>query len=281
MSIRVLSHRLLLAIVVTIGIVPLVYFATVEIGIASASATATDTQLEGTDGSIGRYVENVAFGVNEKLTFDINYGFINAGTATLEVAQLIEYEGRPCYQIQSRARSNSFFSSFYEVDDRIESIVDAIGLFSWRFEKDLSEGSYKSNRMFTIDQRNHIVYYKDDTVEVSEYVQDALSMLYYLRTQDLKIGDEIEIDNYTDGKYYPVKVVVRDRERINVEAGSFDCLVVEPMLQTVGVFKNEGKLKVWLTDDRLKLPVLMKSKVLVGSISAELTDYTLGEIEAF
>lgn len=281
MSIRVLSHRLLLAIVVTIGIVPLVYFATVEIGIASASATATDTQLEGTDGSIGRYVENVAFGVNEKLTFDINYGFINAGTATLEVAQLIEYEGRPCYQIQSRARSNSFFSSFYEVDDRIESIVDAIGLFSWRFEKDLSEGSYKSNRMFTIDQRNHIVYYKDDTVEVNEYVQDALSMLYYLRTQDLKIGDEIEIDNYTDGKYYPVKVVVRDRERINVEAGSFDCLVVEPMLQTVGVFKNEGKLKVWLTDDRLKLPVLMKSKVLVGSISAELTDYTLGEIEAF
>lgn len=281
MSIRVLSHRLLLAIVVTIGIVPLVYFATVEIGIASASATATDTQLEGTDGSIGRYVENVAFGVNEKLTFDINYGFINAGTATLEVAQLIEYEGRPCYQIQSRARSNSFFSSFYEVDDRIESIVDAIGLFSWRFEKDLSEGSYKSNRMFTIDQRNHIVYYKDDTVEVSEYVQDALSMLYYLRTQDLKIGDEIEIDNYTDGKYYPVKVVVRDRERINVEAGSFDCLVVEPMLQTVGVFKNEGKLKVWLTDDRLKLPVLMKSKVLVGSISAELTDYALGEIEAF
>lgn len=281
MSIRVLSHRLLLAIVVTIGIVPLVYFATVEIGIASASATATDTQLEGTDGSIGRYVENVAFGVNEKLTFDINYGFINAGTATLEVAQLIEYEGRPCYQIQSRARSNSFFSSFYEVDDRIESIVDAIGLFSWRFEKDLSEGSYKSNRMFTIDQRNHIVYYKDDTVEVNEYVQDALSMLYYLRTQDLKIGDEIEIDNYTDGKYYPVKVVVRDRERINVEAGSFDCLVVEPMLQTVGVFKNEGKLKVWLTDDRLKLPVLMKSKVLVGSISAELTDYALGEIEAF
>jgi len=279
MSIRVLSHRLLLAVILMIGIVPLVYFATVEIGIASA--TTTETPTEETDGSIGRYVENVAFGVNEKLSFDINYGFINAGTATLNVAQLIEYEGRPCYQIQSRARSNSFFSSFYEVDDRIESIVDAIGLFSWRFEKNLSEGSYKSNRMFTIDQRNHVVYYNEDTVSVNEYVQDALSMLYYLRTQDLKVGDEIEIDNYTDGKYYPVKVVVRDRERISVKAGTFECLVVEPMLQTVGVFKNEGKLKVWLTDDRLKLPVLMKSKVLVGSISAELTDYTLGEIEAF
>ena len=66
-----------------------------------------------------------------------------------------------------------------------------------------------------------------------------------------------------------------------MEAGSFDCIVVEPLLQSVGVFKHEGKLKVWLTDDRLKMPVLMKSKVLVGSVSAELTDYQLGDIESF
>jgi len=53
------------------------------------------------------------------------------------------------------------------------------------------------------------------------------------------------------------------------------------LLKTVGVFKHKGKLKVWLTDDRLKMPVLMKSKILVGSITAELTDYRLGDIEAF
>jgi hypothetical protein len=57
--------------------------------------------------------------------------------------------------------------------------------------------------------------------------------------------------------------------------------VVEPLLQTVGVFKHQGKLKVWLTNDRLKIPVLMKSKIMVGSIEAELTDYRLGDIEVF
>ena len=52
-------------------------------------------------------------------------------------------------------------------------------------------------------------------------------------------------------------------------------------MRTSGIFKHEGKLTVWLTNDRLKMPVLMKSKVLVGSISAELTDYELGEMLDF
>ena len=100
-----------------------------------------------------------------------------------------------------------------------------------------------------------------------------------MRTQPLEEGKSIYVDNFTDGKQYSLEVRVLRREKISVTAGTFDCIVVEPLLQTVGVFKHEGKLTVWLTDDRLRMPVLMKSKILVGSVSAELTKYTLGEIE--
>ena len=275
-----LFQKLLLSVVVGVGLLPIFYFVSVEIGIAEAASPAT-AEMDDSDGVVGRYVENLAFGIEEKLSFDINYGFINAGTATLEVANLIEYENRPCYQIISRANSNSFFSTFYKVDDRVESLMDAIGMFSWRFEKNLSEGSYRSHRTYTFDQRNQVVHYKGDTISVAEYVQDALSVLYYIRTQDMKVGDTIYVDNFTDGKHYPLKVVVHKRETMTVEAGTFDCLLVEPMTRSVGLFKQSGKLKIWVTDDRLKMPVLMKSKVVVGSISAELTDYQLGELEAF
>ncbi|MEA3296372.1 MAG: DUF3108 domain-containing protein, partial [candidate division Zixibacteria bacterium] len=83
------------------------------------------------------------------------------------------------------------------------------------------------------------------------------------------------------GKKYPLEVKVLKKETISVDAGTFSCIVVEPLMRSVGVFKHQGRLKVWLTDDRLKMPVVMKSKILVGSISAELTDYCLGEIEVF
>ena len=271
---------LIVTFIIFLGLVPIFYFATVEIGIAQA-AVEDSTEITAPADTLGRYVENVAFGVNEKFTFDINYGFINAGGATMEVTRLIEYNNRPCYQTVTRAYSNSFFSNFFNVDDRVESIVDALGIFSWRFEKNLKEGSYSANRQYTFDQRLNLAYDGKDTVKVNPYVQDALSALYFVRTQDLEVGKSVFADNFTDGKLYPLEVKVIRREEITVPAGTFECLVVEPLLRSVGVFKHEGKLTVWLTDDRLKMPVLMKSKVLVGSISAELIDYQLGEIEIF
>ena len=96
-----------------------------------------------------------------------------------------------------------------------------------------------------------------------------------------EIGKSYMIDNFIDGKLFTTEVKVVKKETIDVEAGTFDCIVVEPLLTSAGVFKHEGSLKVWLTDDRLKMPVMMKSKVLVGSITAELTNFELGEIVEF
>ncbi len=265
---------------ITAGILPVLYFATVHIEGAAATGRAAIVQ-DGNSGPIDRSVDNVAFGVGERLEFDVGYGFINAGTASMEVARLIEYQNRPAYQIKTRAQSNSFFSTFYPVDDRVESIIDAIGLFSWHFEKKLREGSYRADRSYSFNQREHLVYYEGDTIEVPSYVHDPLSVMYFVRTQDMTVGETIRIDNFTDGELYPLEVKILKKERISVKAGTFDCVVVEPLLRGAGVFKHEGKLKVWLTDDRVKMPVLMKAKVLVGSISVELTDFTLGDIDAF
>ena len=178
-------QEILTTIVVMIGLFPIAYFLSIEIGIAQASASSTDT-AQGTS-IFDRYVANDAFGTGEKLTFDIGYGFINAGTATMEVASFIEYESRPCYLVRTTAKSNDFFSSVYRVEDEAESVMDAVGLFSWKFEKHLREGSYRSDREYAFDQRNNSVVYKGDTITVAPFVQDALSILYYIRTQPLEV----------------------------------------------------------------------------------------------
>ena len=49
-----------------------------------------------------------------------------------------------------------------------------------------------------------------------------------------------------------------------------ECIVVEPIMRVEGIFNQQGRLKIWLTDDQRKMPVLMKSKVLIGSIDARL-----------
>ena len=279
--VKKLSKDLVIIILVVLGVAPLAFFVRVQYGIAQDEQSVSNPAEGSADTEIDRYIENIAFGIGERLQFDIGYGFINAGTAVMEVVDLVDYNSRPAYRIVSTAQSNKFFSSFYPVRDSVESIIDAIGLFSWHFDKKLREGKYRSHRKYGFDQIRHSVVYENDTMEIAPYVQDALSMLYYVRTQPLKVGQSIFVDNFTDGRHYPVEVKVHRRERVKVKAGAFDCLVVEPFLKTAGIFKHEGRLTVWLTDDRLRLPVMMKSKVVVGSITAELTDYRLGELEEF
>ena len=49
--------------------------------------------------------------------------------------------------------------------------------------------------------------------------------------------------------------------------------MIEPMVVEGGLFKSEGSIIVWLTDDAVKMPVKVKTKVIIGSIDAELTNY--------
>ncbi|MDH4223702.1 MAG: DUF3108 domain-containing protein, partial [candidate division Zixibacteria bacterium] len=202
-----------------------------------------------------------------------------AGTATMSVPEIMDYKGKKCFKIVSTAESSKFFSTFFKVQDRVESYMDTGGLYTLHFEKHLKEGKFRANRFVDFDQEKHIAVEGNDTMQVPHFVQDVLSAFYYIRTQNLEIGKSLFVDNHTDKKNYPLEVKVLRKEKIEVEAGTFECLVVEPILQSSAIFKQEGSLTVWLTNDHIKMPVLMKSKVVIGSIATELKEYHLGRIE--
>ena len=108
---------------------------------------------------------------------------------------------------------------------------------------------------------------------IAPRTQDILSAMYYVRTLPLEVGQNIAVANHTDGKNYPLIIKVLRRERVTVDAGTFDCIVVEPILRGPAIFQQKGRLTVWLTDDRYKIPVLMKSKVVIGAVAAVLKEY--------
>lgn len=225
-----------------------------------------------------RVIPNSSFGVGEMLEFSISYGPISAGSATMEVKDITRYNNHKCFRLVSTAKSNKFFSFFFKVDDKVESLIDVYGLYSLHFEKHLREGKYRADKYVDFDQKNHLAFADGDTIPIKEYVQDALSSLYYVRTLNLEVGNSVFMEHHSDRKNYSLEVKVLRREKVNVPAGEFDCLVVEPMLQASGIFKHAGRLTVWLTNDKFKIPVLMKSKVAVGSIASKLKKYTLGKI---
>jgi hypothetical protein len=229
-------------------------------------------------------VENNAFFVGEKLFFDISYGFIHAGTATMEVKEEKIINNKPVYHIQTTARSAAGFSWIYKVEDVIDSYVDRYGLFSWKFAKRLREGGYKAD--ISVDyspqdsiadvsftrykRRMRVVNKENYQVKTPPFVFDVLAAFYYSRTQDLEVGKSITIANHDNKKVYELEVKVYSKETIETDAGRFRCLFIEPLLKGEGIFKKKGRLKVWLSDDQYKIPVMMKSEVIVGHITTEL-----------
>jgi hypothetical protein len=222
-----------------------------------------------------RVIENKAFQVGEKLEYRIRYGPIVAGNSRLSIPELVLYNGHPAYKIVSEAWSNSFFSNFYKVDDRVESITDARGIFSWYFKKRLREGSFKQDIEIRYDQENQLTFVEGDTLKVTPFVHDVLAAMYYVRTQELAPGDTLYLDHQDNRKLYPLKIVVHAREKVKVKAGKFDCLVVEPFLREPGLFRQRGTLLIHMTDDHRKIPVKMTSQIYVskfnlGAVVAEL-----------
>lgn len=223
-----------------------------------------------------RKIKNDAFNVGEKLTFDVKYGFVTAGVAEMSIPKMKRIFGRNAYHITFEVNSVPSFDPFYKVRDRYETYLDKEGLFPWRFEQHIREGGYSRDFSAFFDQRNGKAKTSEGSYEIPEYVNDIVSAFYLARTFDytkLNVGDRFNLQNFYKDKVYPLDVVYKGKETIDVGAGTFDCIIVEPLVQEGGLFKSEGNIIVWLSDDELKIPIKVKTKVLIGSIDAELTAY--------
>ncbi|GMU86433.1 MAG: hypothetical protein AMXMBFR48_16750 [Ignavibacteriales bacterium] len=223
-----------------------------------------------------RSLENKAFKDGEKLTFDVKFGFVTAGIAVMQIPKIKRISGRNAFHVMFEVNSIPSFDWIYKVRDRYETYLDTAGLFPWRFEQHIREGSFSKDFSAYFDHRKNKARTSKGEYEIPKYVNDIVSAFYLARTFDYdkrKPGYRYNLQNFYNDKVYDLDVVYLGKERITVAAGTFDCIMVEPLVQEGGLFKSEGNIIIWLTDDDLRVPVKVKTKVVIGSIDAELTAY--------
>jgi hypothetical protein len=219
------------------------------------------------------------FQAGEKLVFSVSWSdIVKAGTATLSVPGVKVFNGRKVYHIVSTASSGPQVSAFFYTRDRIDVYLDAETYTIWKSEKHLVEGTYKNDEVIYFDPVNRTAVRGVKTMRTLAEPRDALGGFYYVRSLDLPVGGEMTV-NYADGKISkPIVVKVLRKEQVTVPAGTFDTIVIEPVLEeTEGIFKQEGRIWIWVTDDDKKMPVILKSKIAIGEILVQLESYTLGK----
>jgi hypothetical protein len=219
-----------------------------------------------------------AFFPGEKLTYCIKWGYIPAGYSYLEVLPNETWNGQPVFHFQLKARTNSVVSKIYRVQDQIDSYVSIAGNRTVHYKKRVREGRTRRDITVLFNLNNQTAQYKNfdqfkSPISIPQYTFDPLAAFYYVR---LFMPDKTKsiFASVTDGKKCVVgKVRYIKQETISVPYGTFDTWLIEPDIKDVGgVFEKSknAKIQIWITNDQRRIPVLLRSKVIVGSFYAEL-----------
>jgi hypothetical protein len=224
-----------------------------------------------------RTIDQQAFGVGEHLKFDVGFSIFKAGEAEFSIPAIKIVNGHECFQILATVVSTPTFSFFYKVDDYYETLVDAKGIFPWHFIQRVREGKYSFDFTAEFDQVNNVAITAKGHYHIPPYVHDAVSALFYVRTMDFsksRPGEKQYLYNFYSDSTYQLAVKFLGYQQVEVKAGTFNCICVEPLVKEGGLFKSEGKIVIWMTNDERKIPVKVSTKVIVGSIDVELREYS-------
>jgi hypothetical protein len=214
----------------------------------------------------------VPFGVGERLEYDLSFGKLHVGNASMEVVDVQDIRGRDTWHTVLQIHGGLKF--FYRVDDVFESWIDRRTGNSLRFRKDQNEGHRDIEQVFDIYPERAVYVHQSDTAVASVHNPlDDGSFLYFLRTIPLVVGQTYTFDRYFKPDRNPVTIKVVRKERIRVPAGEFDAIVVQPIINTPGIFSKNGRAEVWLSDDRHRIMLQMQSALSFGSINLYLTSY--------
>lgn len=220
------------------------------------------------------------FSPGEKLVFELRWEAIPAGQAVLEVLEPETINGERSNHFVLTAKSNRFVDIFYKVRDRIDSFTDIAMTRSLLYTKKQKEGGHQKNVTVSFDWKNQTAQYSNkgkakDPIPIKQGTFDPLAALYYVRlTAD---GNQMQIERpISDGKKNVIGMIkVIRRERIKCPLGTFDTFLIEPDLRHVGgVFRKSknAKIQVWITADEKRIPVRIKSRVVIGRFIGELVD---------
>jgi DNA-binding CsgD family transcriptional regulator/LysM repeat protein len=202
------------------------------------------------------------FNADENLSFQVRWQFITVGFASMVIKGIVNLDGRQAYHVVTEACSAPFFDNFYKVRDINETWIDTESLVSLKYASKTDENNNKKTETILFDQANQQFRIVENGKggSIPPWVQDVLSALYYIRTQDLAVGRNICVDAHSGDKSWPLNVKVIRKERVKVPAGEFETYVVEPAIRDgAGIFQAKGKLWVWITADARRIPVLVYS----------------------
>lgn len=242
----------------------------------------------GTAGNGYRTIPFDSFAEGEEAIYRVHYGFITAGEATMRIDNRIyRVNNRPCYKIDIIGRTTGLADKLFDVNDTWGTYLDTAAVVPHKAYRYIREGGYRKNEVVNfkqlekkvlvnrLDKANEKIK-RIDEYEVPRNVQDMVSGYYYLRTLDYTRyheGDTIKVDAFFDDTVFNFNVRFLGKEQLTTTFGTLPALVLQPVMPANKIFEGENPIRVWISDDKYKIPLKIKANMVVGSVEVDIKKF--------
>jgi len=233
-------------------------------------------------------IENTSFKFGERVDYTIYYHlagvWVGAGEVFFNVDS-INVKGQDFYHFNSEGKTFRKYDWVYKVRDTYEAYMSVKTMKPLRFKRIVNEGgthiredyifNYTSKLAYTLRQMDNDEPFIKDTVHLDDCSYDVMSMIYVARNLDysnLKKGDKIPIKIFLDNESHESYIEYLGKENLKIKnVGEFRCIVFSPLLIEGTIFNSGDGMTVYVTDDQNRVPLLIETPILVGSIRARVS----------
>jgi hypothetical protein len=197
-----------------------------------------------------------------KLTYNIEWRLIHAGTAVVDVTGS---EGRV------NLESAGLVSALFKVADTYSARYDE-SFCATSSVLDAREGKRHRETNITFDRKRNLATFVErdalkntvlvsSQIDIPRCVHDVVGAIFSLRGTRLEPGQSIELPVSDGRRAAQVKIEAQEREPVHTPAGSFNTIRYEADLLNGVVYTRKGRVFVWLSDDARKIPVQIRLRM--------------------
>ncbi|PLX12385.1 MAG: DUF3108 domain-containing protein [Marinilabiliales bacterium] len=229
-------------------------------------------------------IVNTAFQQGEEIAYVIAYKW---GIVDTDVGKVLfkvnrdTIDNKDLFHLDAIGTTFPAWDWFFKVRDRYQSWIDPVTLAPYRFYRHVNEGGWKLNLKYNFHHDQNMVYSRFkindeplqyDTIKIEGHETfDLLSVVYLSRCIDFnsfKEGDKIPITLMVDAKVENLYFRYLGKEKVKVRRHeSYNCIKFGVQVLEGSVFPEGGEnLIVWASDDKNKIPIMIKSPIIVGSV---------------
>ena len=248
--------------------------------IANAMPTLNDTIPSS---RIKAFKVNDAFQDGEWFRFRMRYGIFNASYADVRLRETT-HKGRPVFHASAVGKTTGLARWFFKVDDYYDSFFETEVVKPVHFVRNISEGSYVRHVNIDFDHStqqgvvNDLLKKTTTRISLKPNVQDLVSTFYYLRNhldvEGIEPGETASVNMIYGKTAFVFRFRFLGYENISTAFGIVPCMTFRPYVEEGRVFRKDGGLTLWISNDKNRMPIRLKADLRVGSIDVDLESFS-------